>query len=352
MAPSKPLAGIRVVDLTNYLPGPLATLLLSDLGADVIKVEAPPLGDPVRAMPPLIAGSSALFHCLNRGKRFVTLDLHTDQDRSRLNRLLESADCLVDGFRPDVLPRLGLDPTDLIERFPGLVVARISGYGQEGPYSARPGHDINYLALTGVLDRSPSECPLPVQVADVGSALLSLSALLASLLGQARGLSVDRILDVPILDAALVFAMAPQARQSGGDDPTSGRGFLEGGIPMYRMYRDRDDRLVSVAALEPKFLAALEHMFGATDSATLASSFGCRSRIELDQSRESLPCVEPVLTLEEARCHEAVRSRAIFKMMTWDQGEIELPVTPFAAGDPMPDGPWTDQPGSDNRIVS
>jgi len=351
MALGKPLTGLRVVDLTNYLPGPLATLLLSDLGAEVIKVEAPPHGDPLRSMPPVLEGTSVLFHCLNRGKRFVALDLRNETDRERLLHLLERADCLVDGFRPDVLPRLGLNPVDLSHRFPRLITARLSGYGQDGPYAATPGHDMNYLALTGVLDRAPSEFPLPVQIADVGAALLSLSSLLAALLGTARGQSVDRILDIPILDAALVFAMAPQARQSGGDDPTIGRGFLEGGLPIYRMYRDGDGRLVSVAALEPKFAMALDRIFGATDEPTLEEAIGSRSTSEISDLGEQAPCVEPVLTLEEARAHPAVRARSSFRTLRLEQVELDLPVTPFASADTVPSGPWAGLPGCDNKNV-
>lgn len=351
MALGKPLAGLRVVDLTNYLPGPLATLLLSDLGAEVIKVEAPPHGDPLRSMPPVLGGTSVLFHCLNRGKRFVTLDLREDADRDRLLGLLDGADCLVDGFRPDVLPRLGLDPVDLSRRFPRLITARLSGYGQDGPFAGAPGHDINYLALTGVLDQSPSEFPLPIQVADVGAALLSLSSVLAVLLGTARGQAVERILDLPILDAALVFAMPPQARQSGGDDPTIGHGFLEGGLPIYRMYRDGDGRLVSVAGLEPKFAMALDGIFGATDESSLEKAIGTRSTGEISDLGDQAPCVEPVLTLEEARAHPAVRARSSFRNMRLEDMELELPVTPFASEDTIPSGPWAGLPGSDNDSV-
>jgi len=351
MTIGKPLSGIRVVDLTCYLPGPLATLLLSDLGAEVIKVEAPTGGDPLRFMSPSVAGSSVLFHCLNRGKRFVTLDLKQEHDRRRFMGLLGESDCLFEGFRPDVLPRLGLDPVELVHDFPRLVIARLSGYGQDGPYASRPGHDLNYLSISGVLDGSLSEFPLPTQVADVGTSLLSISAVLATLLGASRDTAVERILDVPILDSALVFAMASHARGSGGDDPTPGHGLLEGGLATYRLYRDRDGRMVSVAALEPKFHEALVSIFGGADAVTLENSIGSISHDDLAKRREELPCVEPVLSLEEARNHPAVESRSTFKVMEWDDNRIVLPVTPFAAGDPTPRGPWASPPGSDNESV-
>ncbi len=347
--PLKPLAGMRVVDLSWNLPGPLATLMLSDLGAEVVKVE-PPQGDPLRAAPPVVAGASALFHCLNRGKRFVALDLRDPGDLERFHALLSGADGLVDGFRPDVLPRLGLDPEDLVARYPDLVVARISGYGVSGPYATRAGHDVNFVGLSGVLGAQDSANPLPVQVADVGGALIAVSAVLAALLDRARGRGRGRVLDLPLLDAALTFAMAPHAREAGGDRPVAGAGFLEGGLATYRLYRDADGRWVSVAALEPRFAAEVEARFGGVDAEPLAAGIASLPRARLFANDPVAPCVEPVLDLGEARAHPAVRSRSLFRPMTWDEGRIDLPVTVFARHDPVPEGPWARPPGADNSV--
>ena len=347
----KPLRGIRIVDLTRLLPGPLATLILSDLGAEVIKVEEP-AGDPMRALPPLVDGTSATFHALNRGKRFVSLDLRDPVARERLLRLVARADCVVEGFRPGVLPRLGLDPAEAIRSFPGLLIARISGFGQHGPWLDRPGHDLSYLALTGVLDRAPTPLPLPIQAADVGAALLAATAIAAGLAGRARGDREGRVLDLPILDAALLMAFPTQARQAGGDDPAPGVGLLEGGLPVYKTYPDADGRGVAVASLEPATAAALAGLFGGLDHQTLAAGFASRPRAALDVGSGWPPGLEPVLTLAEAREHPAIRERGTFRTMASDGGQsVHLPVTPFAASGPIADGLWARAIGADNDTV-
>lgn len=145
-----PLSGVRVVDLSRLLPGPLCTQLLCDLGAEVIKVEEPGMGDYTRAYPPLCAdGSSAVFHALNRGKRSVVLDLKAPDEWSRFLDLLSSAHVLVESFRPGVLAKLGASPEALLRRFPSLIICSITGYGQTGPAALRAGHDINYMAQAG-----------------------------------------------------------------------------------------------------------------------------------------------------------------------------------------------------------
>ncbi len=341
---------MTVVDLTWNLPGPLATLMLSDLGAEVIKVE-PPQGDPLRTVPPIVAGVSVLFHCLNRGKRFAALNLRDPADCERLHRLLARADALVEGFRPDVLPRMGLDPDALVARYPDLVVVRMSGYGTSGPYSTRAGHDVNFVGLSGVLDRHPTSHPLPVQVADVGGALLAVSALVAAFLDRARGRCRGRVLDLPLLDGALTFAMAAHAREAAGDHLAPGEGLLEGGLPTYRLYRDADGRWVSLAALEPQFASDVVRRFGGTDSESLEAGIASVPRSRLLALDPVAPCLEPVLDLAEAREHPAVRARDLFRIMRWEGGEVVLPVTVFARDDPVPDGPWARPVGADNAVL-
>ena len=337
------------MDLTRLLPGPLATLLLADLGAEVIKVEDPQAGDPLRPVPPLLDGVSVMFHCLNRGKRFVSLDLRNPADHDRFLGLLGTADGLIEGFRPDVLPRLGLDPQDLVARFPGLVIGRVSWFGTGGPWALRPGHDLNFLGLSGVMDGVAG--PLPIQAADVGVALLAVSGFMATLLGRQRGLSVDRILDIPILDAALLMALPPHARQAAGDDPAPGRGLLEGGLPVYRMYEDRDGRTASVAAIEPRFAEALRDRLGGTDEDTLRTAFSRASRADLTSGEDRLPCVEPVLSLPEARRHPAVVARRLFRTVSTGDGVFDLPVTPFTPPSAGVEWPWAGQPGRDNDVI-
>src|SRR6202165_4099869 len=187
-----PLTGIRVIDLTRLLPGAFCTMLLADMGADVIKVEEPVTGDYMRWTPPLIDGQSALFNALNRNKRGVTLNLKTDEGRDLLLRLAESASVLVEGNRPGVMDRLGLGWESLHAGNPRLVMCSITGYGQTGAFASRAGHDINYTATAGVLGlngpASGSPVPLAVQVADIGGGGLQPAvSILAALLAVARG---------------------------------------------------------------------------------------------------------------------------------------------------------------------
>src|SRR5207247_1679805 len=144
-----PLTGIRILDLTRLLPGAFCTQLLADMGADVIKVEEPGTGDYMRWTPPLVDGRSALFEALNRNKRSIALDLKSDQGRDALLRLAATADALVEGNRPGVMDRLGLGWKVLHERSPRLVMCSITGYGQDGPFASRAGHDLNYMAVAG-----------------------------------------------------------------------------------------------------------------------------------------------------------------------------------------------------------
>src|SRR5689334_23137800 len=166
------LTGIRILDLTRLLPGAYCTMLLADLGADVIKVEEPGTGDYMRWTPPLVDGQSALFNALNRNKRSVTLNLKSDQGRALLLALAERSDVLVEGNRPGVMRRLGLGWNVLHVRNPRLVMCSITGYGQDGPFANRAGHDINYMAAAGGLGLNGAKdgppVPLSVQVADIG----------------------------------------------------------------------------------------------------------------------------------------------------------------------------------------
>eukprot|EP00736_Rhodelphis_marinus_P011953 Rmarinus@m.16487 len=178
------LSGVRVVDLSRLLPGPYATQMLADLGAEVIKVEDPEGGELTRYLPPLAPdGTSLVFHSLNRGKKSVTLDLKNKDDIAQLYQLLETADVLMESFRPGVMERLIGDVSQLREKFPSLVICRISGFGQTGPDRLTPGHDVNYCARAGVLSIcTPHPAPLPVQAADIcGGAYPAVMQVLAAL---------------------------------------------------------------------------------------------------------------------------------------------------------------------------
>src|SRR4051812_5972538 len=223
MTPSAPLGGLRVLDLTRLIPGPYCSLVLGDLGAEVVKVEDPHPGDYLRDISP------GMYAALNRGKRSITLDLKTPEGARTLRALAGRADVLLEGFRPGVFERLGFE--DLL-REPKGVVCRISGFGQTGPWRDRAGHDITYLALSGVLARNGLQDPpvLPgVQLADLfGGAQQAVIAILAALLERQRS-GQGRVLDVAMAEGAMQFILphlgalhGGEPRQQRGEDVLSG----------------------------------------------------------------------------------------------------------------------------------
>lgn len=264
---SLPLAGIRVIDLTQLLPGPLATRHLQEWGAEVLKVEPPGVGDGARLLYRSLAQAAAdepsgFFRDLNGHKASWRLDLRQTTDRDRLLEQLRSADVLIEGFRPGVMQRLGLDWPVLQALNPSLVMASITGYGQRGPYALRAGHDINYIALSGVLDQiggPKSEDPaLPnFQIADLlGGTLAAVSGLLAALVGAQRT-GQGRFVDISMTHEVWRHAVIARAEaQSLGLVPARGSSLLNGGAACYGVYRCADGRHLAVGALEAKFWKA------------------------------------------------------------------------------------------------
>jgi crotonobetainyl-CoA:carnitine CoA-transferase CaiB-like acyl-CoA transferase len=310
------LSGLRVLDLTRHIPGPYCTLMLADLGADVVKVEAPPFGDPVRAVPPAAGDESAAFAALNRGKRSVLVDFRTDDGVAALRRLAREADVLVEGFRPGVLARHGLGPDTLLAENPRLVYCSLSGWGPLGPLAARAGHDVNYAARGGLLDLcrdGDGDVVIPgAQVADMTGGMLAATAILAALLERQRT-GRGRRLDVSLLSGIFALLTVPVTRALAGGPR---RGELSGDFACYTVYRCRDGRELSVGALEPKFWEALCRALelpelvathwqpgekNARARERLAAVFATRDRDEWVRALEGLDgCVEPVLTPEEA----------------------------------------------------
>lgn len=346
---ARPLEGLRVLDLTNNLPGPLATLMLADLGATVIKVE-PPEGDPVRNEGEAVSGASLLFHALNRGKMSVCLDLKDPAQCSLLRRLASECDMLIEGFRPGVLERLGLDPQELTRSFPRLFVVRLSGYGQRTSLSRTAGHDLNFLALSGSLSGFPPPNPPPFQAADVTAALLCVAKVLAAcLVPSPETLPCDdRVIDLAILDAAALLAFPRQARDVAGQDTAPGRGLLEGGLPTYRLYGLADGAVVAVAALEPRHAGEVLSRLNLSEASALQEAL---LRLELkDIQAMDLPCVAPVLSPSEARKQGLLSQRGAFRPMSVPgAGVFLLPVTPFTEG--VPDGPWAADLGAHNSVL-
>ena len=229
---ASPLAGLRVVDLSRNLPGPLTARLLADLGARVIKVEEPKEGDPVRTAPPVREGIGALGAILLSGVESIALDLKQPAGQEILGRLLERADVLIEGFRPGTMARLGFSPEDLKTRYPRLVVCSISGWGQEGPYAARAGHDLTYQAVAGTLAPGAS-MPTALQ-ADLTGAWSAATSILAALL-ERQTTGQGRRIDAALLDAGVHANLVGWASEAGGGKGVGERLPLTGALPCYNV---------------------------------------------------------------------------------------------------------------------
>src|SRR5215212_6443183 len=263
----QPLSGVLVLDFTTLLPGPLATLMLAEAGAEVIKIERPG-GEDMRVMPPLLqGGEAAVFAMLNRGKKSLVLDLKSKNDRKRLRPLLERADVIVEQFRPGVMERLNLGFADVRKINPRIVYCSISGYGQSGPRAGEAGHDINYQSLTGLLALQPGPADRPVippaLVADIGGG--TMPAVINILLGlrQRDATGEGVYLDVAMTDAMFTFAWYAYAiGQTTGKFPQPGELRLAGASPRYQLYPTKDGKLVACGALEQKFWLAFCNTIG------------------------------------------------------------------------------------------
>jgi crotonobetainyl-CoA:carnitine CoA-transferase CaiB-like acyl-CoA transferase len=250
------IQGIRVLDLSRHLPGPLATLLLADMGAEVTKIE-PPSGDEMRQIGPQGAeGTSHAFQAVNAGKTTRRLDLKSESGREAFLALAATADVLVESFRPGTMERLGLGAETLRAENPGLIYCALSGYGRSGPWMDRAGHDLTYLAQTGILDAMGHPgVPYPPP-ADINGGLFATIAILGALNARARD-GKGCVLDLALADApmpTLVFSLAELGVS--GDLIGGAQGLLGGGAAYNNVYRTADDGKVALAAIEPKFWAS------------------------------------------------------------------------------------------------
>ena len=266
------LAGIRVLDLSQYLPGPYAGQILADLGAEVVKVE-PPAGDPLRRVPPLDGdGISAFYKLVNAGKTVVRIDLKQAAGKAAFLGLVDRADALIESFRPGALARLGLGAEALRARNPRLVHCALSGYGQTGPDALKAGHDINYMAMAGGL-ASSGTAARPVgahpPTADFASGMQAALTVLAALLGRERGGQgggQGATIDTSISETVLAWqSLALTAAGRPGGEAARGLGRLSGGAACYQVYRTADGRFVTLGALEAKFWANFCRALGRED---------------------------------------------------------------------------------------
>jgi crotonobetainyl-CoA:carnitine CoA-transferase CaiB-like acyl-CoA transferase len=354
---SLPLQDVKVLDLSRLLPGGFCSLLLADLGADVLKVEDTGAGDYIRWSPPYYEGAhesarSALYLALNRNKRSIRLDLKSEQGRELLLRLVRDCDVVLESFRPGVLDRLGVGYERMREENPRIVYCAISGYGQDGPKRTAPGHDMNYLGLIGMLgltgerDGGAGEGPVQsaVQIADIGGgSMMAALGILAALHERdgslARpGSGIGQLVDISMSDGALSW-LAMVAGRYFADGVTPHRGDLElaGALICYRPYECADG-WVSLGALEPKFWQAwcrgvgredlIERQFerpGSSAHAEAQKVFKSRTRAEWEAfAAEHECCLEPVLDLDEALASELVSARKM--VVEVSQPGVEGPV--------------------------
>ena len=313
------LRGIRVVDLSRLAPGPYATRLLAELGAEIIKIEAPGVGDFTRVTPPLAGDppTGGVFREMNAGKRSVALDLKTDDGRAALRALLKGADVLVDGNRPGVLARLGFDPRELMATHPKLIYCAITGFGLTGPDAQRAGHDIGYLTRAGAQGLSgPAETPVThgIQVADIGASLVAVSGILAALY-ERTNTGKGKVVDVSLMEASLGLNVLNFGNHHAGGTPRRGDEMLDGSRPGYGVYRTKDDRFLAVGALEPKFWMRFCEAIGVSADVDAGLAGGDRGRdvrqdvqAKLQERtrdewmsifREVDCCIEPIFEVDE-----------------------------------------------------
>lgn len=327
-----PLAGLRVLDLTRLLPGPVATLHLADLGAEVIKIEDPQVGDYARTMGRGQGEDSAYFRMINRHKRGLRLDLKQAEGVGIFLRLAQSADVVIESFRPGVADKLGIGYQAVRAVNPHIAYCSISGYGQDGPYRELAGHDINYLGYAGMLDQIGQAGGPPVipnfQIADLlGGALTAAMGILAVVL-EARNTGQGRYIDVAMTDSVLAHAYFSMLRlNDAGCSAPRGTDLLSGGLPCYSTYRTADGKYMAVGALEPKFWKTCCQVLGRPDLVEkhwvagdeaeavrqeLASIFAGKTRDEWAALFASADCcVTPVLALEESLEDPQIRQRGM-----------------------------------------
>ncbi|MBT3583918.1 MAG: CoA transferase [Halobacteriovoraceae bacterium] len=245
------LEGVKVLDFSRLLPGPLCSRYLLDLGAEVTKIEAPIVGDYAKAFPPLHQGLSKSYCRLNNGKKILELDLKDPADYQKVLGLIADTDILIESFRPGVMQKLGLDYRQLKEKFPRLIYCSLTGYGQSGPYRNEPGHDLNYLGLSGVLADQNPPAPFPLQVADMAGGSLQALAALTTALYRREKKKVGCYLDIAMLDG--VLNMTQLLYEEAGPETPHLKNILSGDQPWYRCYQTSDKKWMALGTIEKKF---------------------------------------------------------------------------------------------------
>lgn len=323
------LSGLKVLDLSRLLPGPFCSMLLADLGADVIKVEEPKTGDYIRWWYPKIGSNSAFHVVLNRNKRSLTLDLKSRAGKAIFEKLAMGADVVLEGFRPGVMEKLGLGFEHLERINPRLVYCSITGYGAKGLGARKAGHDINYLSLNGILSYSGRESPTVtgVQIADLGGGgLLAAFAIMAALFAREK-IGKGQFVDVSMTDGAFAWNCLRLGKFfADGKIPLPGDDLLNHGLACYNIYETKDGRYMSLGALEPRFWKSFCRAAGRTEwdipayfepgehqkelTARISEFFLQKTQAEwIEHFKEADCCCEPVLNLGEAIESEVMKDR-------------------------------------------
>jgi len=341
----RPLEGVRVIDFSNLLPGPLATLILAEAGAEVLKIERPGRGDELRDYQPQLGGASVGFALLNRGKRSLALDLKDSAARARLEPLLAGAAVLVEQFRPGVMDRLGLGYAAVRELNPRIVYCSLTGYGQSGPKAGVAGHDLNYVADTGLLalaGAGAEGAPAipPGLIADIGGGALPAVINILLALRQAEATGTGCHLDVAMTDNLFAWQWWAQGLLAAGRTPHAGGELLTGGSPRFQVYRTADGRFLAAAPLEERFWQRFCALIGLPE--------GLRDeRAEPEAARRAIAaiiaaqpaehwrgrfegedcCCNLVASLEEAMADPHFRERGLFAARIEARGQ-DLPALP------------------------
>lgn len=360
-----PLKSIRVLDLSRLLPGPLCSLFLADLGAEVIKIEDTEAGDYIRWLPPLLDDYGAVYHALNRNKKSVRLNLKTLEGKRIFKKLAKKSDIILESFRPGTMDKLGLGYTNLQKINPNIIYCAITGYGQDGPYRDRAGHDINYTSIAGLLSTNGMEGGPPllpgVPIADIGGgSLIGLSAILVALYQRART-GKGQFLDVSMTDGCFTFIMHHLAESAGrGSAFRRGAERLTGGLACYQVYKTKDNKYISLGALEPKFWSEFLKILGREDlinkqfieeeqnalKKELQDIFMTKTRSEwLSLFKGKDVCCEPVYEPEEVENDPQIKVRGIFNRVKLKNGAETLQIRAPIRGSKIRQNKFTQAPG-------
>lgn len=324
------LKGLKVLDFSTLLPGPFATLYLADMGAEVVHIESPTRPDLVRLMPPYANGQATAHSYLNRNKQSIALDLKDPKSIELIKAKISDFDIVVEQFRPGVMQRLGLDYADLAEINPRLIYCSITGYGQTGHYKDRAGHDINYLALSGISGHSGRQDsgppPMGIQIADVaGGSMHAITGILAAVIERYRS-GLGQYIDISMTDCAVALNNMAAAGVLAANAVTAAETAHLNGGSFYDYYRTQDGRYLSIGGLEPQFLHGLAQILDLPALATQGMSFDPQDQTEIKHAVASKiltktwaewkmifasqdVCVEPVLSLDEALNSQLAQER-------------------------------------------